>query len=111
MGEVKKMCPLGNLKQSMSNVNMLRKQMNVKQIAEDTADFIIYDLEKKGFKAKLEKNNSKKPKNWKIIPIEKLTPEQQKEFEQIKNEKRDFYFTRTKEQIKQMKKAILGGKK
>lgn len=104
------MCPLGNLKESLSNLNNLRKQLNIKQMAEDTASFIIRDLNKAGYNAKLEKNNSKKPKNWKITPTDTLTQKQKEEFERIKKEKQDLYLGRTQDSIKQMRNALIGKK-
>jgi len=80
--------------------------MNIRQIAEDTADFIIMDLESEGFKARLDKKGSKRPKNWKIVPVEDYTREQLIEFERIKNVKRDFYFSRTKRQINDIKESL-----
>jgi len=50
--------------------------MNVRQVAQDTADFIIMDLESEGYKARLDKNGSKNPKKWKIVPDEEYTKEQ-----------------------------------
>jgi len=87
-------------------IKTIKDTMNVRQVAQDTADFIIMDLESEGFKARLDKKGSKRPKNWKIVPDEEYTREQLIDFERIKNEKRDFYFTRTRNQIDQMKEAL-----
>jgi len=87
-------------------IKTLKSTMNIRQIAEDTADFIIMDLESEGFKARLDKKGSKRPKNWKIVPVEDYTREQLIEFERIKNVKRDFYFSRTKRQINDIKESL-----
>jgi len=59
-------------------IKIIKDTMNVRQVAQDTADFIIMDLESEGYKARL----------------------------RIKNEKRDFYFSRTRQQINDMKAAL-----
>jgi hypothetical protein len=87
-------------------IKTLKDTMNIRQIAQDTADFIIMDLESEGFMARLDKNGSRRPKNWKIVPDEEYTREQLIDFERIKNEKRDFYFSRTRQQINDMKAAL-----
>ena len=87
-------------------IKTIKDTMNVRQVAQDNADFIIMDLESEGFKARLDKNGSRRPKNWKIVPDDEYSREQLKEFERIKNEKRDLYFDRTRNQINQMKEAL-----
>jgi hypothetical protein len=87
-------------------IKTIKDTMNVRQVAQDTADFIIMDLESEGYKARLDKNGSKNPKKWKIVPDKEYTKEQIKEFERIKNEKRELYFRRTKDQINQMKESL-----
>jgi len=42
-------------------IKTLKDTMNIRQIAQDTADFIIMDLESEGFMARLDKNGSRRP--------------------------------------------------
>lgn len=87
-------------------IKILKNQMNIKQVANDIADFVIMDLEDEGFKARLEKNNSKKPKNWKIVPIGEYSKSEINKFNKIKDERTEFYKQRTKNQINQMKESL-----
>lgn len=89
-------------------INMLRQQLNVKQMAEDMAMFVIDDLKAEGFNAKLVKHNAKKPKTWKIVPVDVLTDKEQKRFDKIKEEQVTFYRDNKISQIKEIKKSITG---
>ena len=89
-------------------INELRKQLNVKQIAEDMANLVIEDLGLEGFEAKLVKHKPKKPKTWKIIPVNKLSDEEQKRFDKIKEEQVTFYRDTKIDMMKDMRKAIIG---
>lgn len=89
-------------------ISELRKQLNVKQIAEDMANLVIEDLGLDGFEAKLVKHNPKRPKTWKIMPVNTLDDEEQKRFDEIK-EKQVTYYRDTKiDMIKDMRKGIIG---
>lgn len=88
-------------------INELRKQMNVKQIAEDMANLVIDDLKEEGFEAKLVKHKEKKPKTWKIIPVNKLNDEEQKRFDEIKETQVTFYRDSKIDMMKDMRKAII----
>ena len=89
-------------------INMLRQQLNVKQMAEDMANFVIDDLKEEGFSAKLVKHNPKRPKTWKIVSIDELNDKDQKKFDKIKEEQVTFYRDSKISQIKDIKKSITG---
>lgn len=89
-------------------IKMLKQQLDVKQMAEDMAAFVIEDLKMEGFDAKLVKHNPKKPKTWKIIPVNMLNAEDQKRFDKIKEEQVTFYRDSKISQIKDIKKSITG---
>ena len=89
-------------------IKMLRQQLDVKQMAEDMAEFVIEDLKEEGFDAKLVKHNPKKPKTWKIISVNMLNDEDQERFDKIKEEQVTFYRDNKISQIKDIKKGIIG---
>lgn len=89
-------------------IKELRKQLNVKQIAEDMANLVIDDLGEEGFEAKLVKHNPKKPKTWKIIPVNTLNDEEQKRFDEIKETQVTFYRDSKIDMLKDIKKGITG---
>lgn len=88
----------------MSSWDMI-KTMKPRQMAEDMANMVIEDLEEEGFKAKLVKKGFT-ISSWRIVPTEKLTPEQQQDFDFIKDQRQELYKSRTMDQIKQMRKSL-----
>ncbi len=89
-------------------INDLRKQLNVKQIAEDMANLVIDDLKEEGFKAKLIKYKEKKPKTWKIVSVNVLDNEEQKRFDEIKERQVTYYRDTKIGMIKDIKRSITG---
>lgn len=89
-------------------INDLRKQLNVKQIAEDMATFVIEDLKEEGFDAKLIKHNEKKPQTWKIVPCNELSEEDMLRFNELKEEFVTMYRDGKLDYLKSMKKAVIG---
>ena len=89
-------------------INDLRKQLNVKQIAEDMANLVIDDLKEEGFKAKLIKYKEKKPKTWKIVSVNTLDDEEQKRFDEIKERQVTYYRDTKIGMIKDIKRSITG---
>jgi len=89
-------------------IKLLKKQLDVKQIAQDMAELVIFDLQEEGFEAKLVKHNPKKPKTWKIIPVNMLNSEEQKRFDEIKETQVTFYRDSKIDMIKDIKKGITG---
>ena len=89
-------------------INDLRKQLNVKQIAEDMANLVIDDLKEEGFEAKLIKYKEKKPKTWKIVSVNVLDNEEQKRFDEIKERQVTYYRDTKIGMIKDIKRSITG---
>ena len=89
-------------------INDLRKQLNVKQIAEDMANLVIDDLKEEGFEAKLIKYKEKKPKTWKIVSVNTLDDEEQKRFDEIKERQVTYYRDTKIGMIKDIKRSITG---
>jgi len=89
-------------------INDLRKQLNVKQIAEDMANLVIDDLKEEGFEAELIKYKPKKPKSWKIESVNILGDEEQKRFDEIKERQVTSYRDTKIGMMKDMKKSIMG---
>ena len=89
-------------------INDLRRQLNVKQIAEDMANLVIDDLKEEGFEAKLIKYKEKKPKTWKIVSVNVLDNEEQKRFDEIKERQVTYYRDTKIGMIKDIKRSITG---
>jgi hypothetical protein len=82
--------------------------MNKREVSEQVAELVIFDLENAGYKARLEKNDSRNPKKWRIVPDEELSKEDLIDFNEIKDTKQEIYIERFVQQIKQMRKALMG---
>jgi len=89
-------------------VKTLLQTMNKREVSEQIAELVIMDLENAGYKAKLDKHDSKNPKKWKIVPDEDLSKDDLIEFNEIKDIKQDIYIERFVGQIKEMRKALIG---
>ena len=89
-------------------VRTLLQTMNKKEVSEQVAELVIFDLEEAGYKAKLEKNGSKNPKKWKIVPDENLSKDELIDFNEIKDTQQEIYIERFVQQIKEMRKALIG---
>ena len=96
----------------MSQFQMIKTMMegyNKKQVAEDIAEMVIFDLAEEGFEAKLVKHKTKKPQTWKIIPVYSLQPKDQERFDKIKEEKVTLYRDSKINEIKEIRNSILKG--
>jgi len=89
----------------VSQWQMIKTMANPKQVVEDIAEMVIYELEQAGYRAKLVKHK-RNISSWKIEPTDDLDAIQLKEFNKIKQEKTEEYKAMTKASIQNMRSRL-----
>lgn len=88
------------MNQMLDSIKMTRDALNIVNISEDLAYMVMRDLEEAGFMTELKKEKIKKPKTWRIIPLEELSPTDMIRFNELKEERTNYWRNETTKNLK-----------